>query len=108
MLRKLSILGATLVGAHIAQALLLGVSPAGTFLANVLEISASVLAAAMSFGAARRARGMAPPFWALVGCGMAAWGVANSGWTYYEFFLHTKPTPGSAVQFLFSLHALFF
>jgi PAS domain S-box-containing protein len=108
MLRKLSILGATLVGAHIAQALLLGVSPAGTFLANVLEISASVLAAVMSFGAARRARGMARPFWALVGCGMAAWGVANSGWTYYEFFLHTKPTPGSAVQFLFSLHALFF
>jgi PAS domain S-box-containing protein len=108
MPRKLLILAATIVGAHLAVALTLGVSPSGTLLANLLEISASVLAAVMSFGASRRARGMARPFWTLVGCGMAAWGVANLGWMYYELVLHTKPAAGSAVQFLFSLHALFF
>jgi len=59
MPRKLLILAATIVGAHLAVALTLGVSPSGTLLANLLEISASVLAAVMSFGASRRARGMA-------------------------------------------------
>ena len=108
MPRKLLILAATLVGAHLAQAFILGVSPAGTLIANLLEVSASALAAAMCFGASRRARGMARPFWALVGCGMAAWGVANLGWMYHEFVLHTKPAPGSAVQFVFSVHAVFF
>ncbi|MGB9463723.1 MAG: PAS domain S-box protein, partial [Candidatus Acidiferrum sp.] len=108
MPRKLLILAATIVGAHLAQAMILGVSPAGTFLANLLEVLASALAAVMCFGASRRAQGMARPFWALVGCGMAAWGVANLGWMYYELVLHTKPAVGSAVQFLFSLHAIFF
>jgi PAS domain S-box-containing protein len=108
MPRKLLILAATLVGAHLAQALFLGVSPTGTLIANLLEVSASALAAVMCFGASRRARGMARPFWALVGCGMAAWGVANLGWMYHEFVLHSKPATGSAVQFVFSLHAVFF
>jgi PAS domain S-box-containing protein len=108
MSRKLLILAATMVGAHFAQALILGVSPAGTFLANLLEVSASVLAAVMCFGASRRGRGMARPFWALVGCGMAAWGVANLGWMYYELVLHTKPAADSAVRFFFSVHGIFF
>jgi len=54
MPRKLLILAATIVGAHLPVALTLGVSPSGTLLANPLEISASVLAAVMSFGASRR------------------------------------------------------
>jgi PAS domain S-box-containing protein len=108
MSRKLLILAATIVGAHLAQALILGVSPAGTFLANLLEVSASILAAVMCFAASRRARGMARPFWALVGCGMAAWGVANLGWMYYELVLHTKPAADSAVRFFFSVHGIFF
>src|SRR5580700_10350327 len=108
MSRKLFILAATIVGAHLAEALILGVSPAGTFLANLLEVSASVLAAVMCFGASRRGRGMARPFWVLLGCGMAAWGVANLGWMYHELILHSKPATGSAVQFVFSLHAVFF
>src|SRR5580704_3953955 len=108
MSRKLLILAATIVGAHLAQALILGVSPAGTFLANLLEVSASILAAVMCFAASRRARGMARPFWALVGCGMAAWGVANLGWMYYELVLHTKPAADSAVCFFFSVHGIFF
>jgi PAS domain S-box-containing protein len=108
MPRKLLILAATLVGAHLAQSLILGVSPAGTLIANLLEVSASALAAVMCFGASRRGRGMARPFWVLVACGMAAWGVANLGWMYHELILHSKPPTGSAVQFVFSLHAVFF
>jgi len=108
MPRKLLILAATIVGAHLVEALTLGVSPSGTLIANLLEIAASVLAAVMSFGASRRARGMARPFWTLVGCGMAAWGVANLGWMYYELALHTKPAADSAVRFFFSVPGIFF
>jgi PAS domain S-box-containing protein len=108
MPRRLLILAATLVGAHFAQALILGVSPAGTLIANLLEVSASALAAVVCFGASRRARGMARPFWTLVGCGMAAWGLANLSWMYYELVLHTAPSAGSVVHFLFSIHGIFF
>jgi PAS domain S-box-containing protein len=108
MPRKLLILAATIVGAHLAQAMILGVSPVGTFIANMLEVSASALAAVMCFGASRRARGMARPFWTLIACAMAAWGVANLGWMYYELALHTQPAPGSAVRFLFNTQGIFF
>ena len=108
MQRKLLILAALLVAAHLGQALLLGPTPAGTLLANLLEVSASALAAAACLGAAKRARGMARPFWTLVGCGMAVWGVADLGWMYYELVLHSAPGPGSAVRFLFSVQAIFF
>ncbi|HZV89457.1 MAG TPA: PAS domain S-box protein [Candidatus Binatus sp.] len=108
MPRKLVILAATLVGAHLAQALILGVSPAGTFIANLLEVSASALAAVMCIGASQRARGMARPFWSLLGCAMAIWGVANLGWMYYELFLHAQPAPGSVVRFLFNAQGIFF
>jgi PAS domain S-box-containing protein len=108
MSRKLLILAATIVGAHLAQALVLGVSPGGTFLANLLEVSASVLAAVICFGASRRARGMARPFWTLVACGMGAWGVANLSWMYYELVLNATPAAGSVVHFFFSVHGIFF
>ncbi|MHB8503165.1 MAG: hypothetical protein ACYDHE_19765, partial [Candidatus Acidiferrales bacterium] len=108
MYRRLLILAAAIVGAHLAQALILGPTPTGSLIANLLEISASVLAAVMCFGAARRARGMAHSFWTLVGCGMAIWGVANLGWMYYEIILHAEPVPGSAVRFLFNVQGIFF
>jgi PAS domain S-box-containing protein len=108
MSRRLLILVALLVGAHIGQALILGVSPLGTFLANLLEVSASALAAAMCFGASNRGQGLARPFWRLTGCGMAAWGVANLSWMYYELVLHTLPGAGSAVHFFYSVHGIFF
>jgi PAS domain S-box-containing protein len=108
MSRKLLILAATLVGAHLAQAMILGVSPAGTFIANLLEVLASALAAVMCFGASRRARGMARLFWALVACGMFIWGVANIGWTLHELILHTTPAPGSPLRFLFNAQGIFF
>jgi PAS domain S-box-containing protein len=108
MSKKLFILAGTLVAAQIAQALLLGPSAAGTLLANLLEISAAIFAAVMCFLAARRARGMARPFWTLLSCGMGVWTVANLGWMYYEFALHMQPPPGSAIRFLFNTQAIFF
>jgi len=108
MPRKLLILAATIVGAHIAQELILGVSPTGSLLANFLEVAATGLAAWMCFRASRRARGMAHPFWTLLGCGMVIWGVANLGWMYYEVVLHTEPSTGSAVRFLYSVQGVFF
>lgn len=108
MQRKILIVAGIVVGAHIAQALILGPSAIGTLLANILEVAASTLAAVMCFGAAKRARGMSRPFWTLLGCAMAIWGVANLGWMYDEFFLHALPIPGSAVRFLFSVQGIFF
>ncbi len=108
MPRKLLILAAIIVGAHLGQALILGVSPAGTFFANLLEVSASALAAVACFGASRRAQGMARPFWALIACGMAIWGVANIGWAIHELTLHTQPAAGSPVRFLFTVQGIFF
>jgi len=108
MQRKLLILAAILVGAHVAQAATLGPTPVGSLIANLLEVAASALAAAMCFGAAQRGRGMARPFWTLLGCGMAIWGVANLGWTYYEVVLHSEPTPGSAVRFMFNIQGVFY
>jgi PAS domain S-box-containing protein len=108
MPRRLLILVGLIVGAQFAQALTLGVSPAGTLIANLLEVSASAFAAVMCLGASRRAHGMARPFWTLVGCGLAAWGMANLGWTYYELVLHTTPSPASLVRLFFTLQGIFF
>ena len=108
MSRKLQFVAAILVGSQVAQALILGASPAGTLLANLLEISASIFAAAMCWDAARRVQGMARPFWTLLGCGMAVWTVANIGWMYYVLALHQQPPPGSPVRFLFNTQAIFF
>jgi PAS domain S-box-containing protein len=108
MPKKLLILAATIIGAQVAQALILGASPAGTLVANLLEISASVLATIVCLRAARRANGLARPFWTLLACGMAVWAVANSGWMYYELVLHQQPPPGSPIRFLFNTQAIFF
>ena len=108
MPRKLLILAATIVAAHVLQALVLGVSPVGVLVGNLLEVAASVLAAVVCFGAARRARGMARPFWALLACGMGVWGAANTAWMFYELVLHTAPEPGSPLRFLFHVQGIFF
>lgn len=108
MSRRVLILAAAIVGAHVAQAVTLGPTPAGSLIANLLEVGASVLAAVMCFGAASRGQGMARPFWTLIGCAMAIWGVANLGWTYYEVVLHTEPFPGSTVRFMFNVQGVFF
>jgi PAS domain S-box-containing protein len=57
----------------------------------------------MAFGAYRRGRGMSRPFWLMVGAGLAMWGAANLGWTYYEVVLHTEPPSTSVVRFFFGM-----
>jgi PAS domain S-box-containing protein len=106
--KKLLVLASLIVAAQLAQAFLLGASPWGTLIANLLEIGAAIFAAAVCFVAARKAQGMARPFWTLLGCAMAVWAVANAGWMYYELVLHEQPPPGSAIRFLFNTQAIFF
>ncbi len=106
MSRKLLALASVVVGLHIVEALTLGTSTLGSFLANGLQIFACGLAAVMAFGASRRGRGLSRTFWLIFGASMAMWGVANLGWMYYEVLLHSEPPTSSAVRFLFGLESV--
>jgi PAS domain S-box-containing protein len=108
MPRKLLILALVVIGLHICVILGLGTSPAGSFLTNALQVSASGLAVAMCFGARRRGSGMSRPFWLLVGCSIATWGLANLGWMYYENWLHAPVPRFSLVRFLFDVQGVFY
>src|SRR5882757_6843148 len=93
---------------HVAAVVFLGTSSFGSLIGNSLQIFSSFLAAAMCFQAARRSPSFGRSFWILVGFGMAAWGIADFGWTYYEIFLLREPPPGSLIRFLFDTHGMFF
>jgi PAS domain S-box-containing protein len=106
--RKLLIIALVLIGLHAAEVRLLGTSPAGSLVANSLQLAACAIAAGVTFGAARRGHGLSRPFWLLVACGTAMWGVANLGWMYYENWLH-QPIPAlSPVRVLFDSQGVFF
>jgi PAS domain S-box-containing protein len=106
MSRKLLALVSVIVGLHIVEALTLGTSTLGSFLANGLQICACGFAAVMAFGASRRGRGLSRTFWLIFGASIAMWGVANLGWMYYEVVLHREPPATSAVRFLFGLESV--
>ena len=106
MSRKLLALASVVVGLHIVEALTLGTSTLGSFLANGLQIFACGLAAVMAFGASRRGRGLSRTFWLIFGASIVMWGVANLGWMYYEVLLHSEPPTTSAVRFLFGLESV--
>src|SRR6266481_5196847 len=108
MFRKLLALSFVIVASHVVAVLTLGTSPAGSLIGNLLQIASSGLAVAAVFAASQRATGLSRRFWLLVGCGLAVWGVANVGWTYYEIALHAEPPTGSVVRFLFGLQSVFF
>jgi len=108
MPRKLMALASAVVGLHIVGILTLGTSTSGGVLGNSLQIFSSGLAAAACFGASRRGRGLSRPFWLLAGCGMAAWGIADIGWMYYENWLHIGVPNFSIVRILFGLQGIFF
>jgi len=103
MPRKPLILAVIIVVLHVCEALALGTTLTGSLIANLLQVLASLFAAAMAYGAYRRGRGMSRPFWLMVGAGLAMWGLANLGWTYYEVVLHTEPPGTSVVRFLFGM-----
>jgi PAS domain S-box-containing protein len=106
MSRKLLALASVIVGLHIVEALTVGTSTLGSFLANGLQIFACGFAAVMAFGASRRGRGLSRTFWLIFGASIAMWGVANLGWMYYEVVLHSEPPATSAVRFLFGLESV--
>jgi PAS domain S-box-containing protein len=108
MSRKLPILALIVVGLHVCEVLVLGTSPAGSLIANVLELSACGLAAMMAFRAAGRGHGLTKPFWKLVGLGISTWGVANLCWMYYENWLRIPVPENSVARMLFDAQGIFF
>ena len=88
--------------------LIFGDSALGSLIVNLLQIFAGLLAAAMCLRASRKATGFGQSFWMLVGVGMGMWGLANSGWAYYEVFLGKEPPPESMIRFLFDTQGMFF
>src|SRR5262249_10304150 len=108
MPRKLLFVALALVFLHASVILTLGSSPTGSLFANCIELLFSGWAAAMCFGAGRRAEGINRSFWLLVGTGLVMWGIANLGWMYYEVGLGVEPPTGSVVRFLFASQAIFF
>ena len=108
MPRKLCVLALAIIALHILAVLTLGTSPTGSLIGNLLQIVACGLAAVTAFAASRRASGLSRPFWALVGCGIAIWGVADLGWMYYELALRSEPPTDSVVRFLFGAQSVFF
>ena len=108
MPRRLLVAVIVLAGLSVGVILTLGMSPIGSLLTNCLQIVCCGLAAAMCFAAARRGRGLSRPFWILVGCSIATWGVANLGWMYYENWLHATVPRFSVVRILFDVQGVFY
>ena len=108
MARRLMIVSAVFVVLHVTIRLTLGPSALGSFLGNVLQVTASGIAAAMAVGAARRGQGLSKSLWLLIGFGWVTWGIANVGWMFHELALGTSPEPLSFVRFLFDIQGAFF
>jgi PAS domain S-box-containing protein len=106
--RVLAVVAIAIVATHIVSLLAFGTQTPGPLIGNLLQVSASFLAAFLSYRAARKIPGFSRSFWTLVAFSMAIWGVANLGWTYFEIILHTEPPPGSMIRFLFDTHGMFF
>ena len=106
--RPLAFLAFSVVTLHVLSVVFLGTQPIGTLIGNSLQISSSFLAAYICYRAARKQEGFSRSFWTLVGFSMVVWGVADMGWAYCELALHTVPSPGSLVRFLFDTHGMFF
>ena len=108
MPRKLLVSVIVLLGLSVGVILTLGMSPTGSLVTNLLQIVSCGFAAAMSFTASKRGRGLSRPFWVLVGCSIATWGVANLGWMYYENWLHAPVPRFSIVRILFDVQGIFY
>jgi PAS domain S-box-containing protein len=108
MPRKLLVSVLVLLVLSFGVILTLGISPTGSLLTNVLQVVCCGLAAALCFKASRRGRGLSRPFWILVGCSIAMWGVANLGWMYYENLLHAPVPRVSVVHILFDVQGIFY
>jgi PAS domain S-box-containing protein len=108
MPRKLLVSVIVLLGLSVGVILTLGMSPTGSMVTNLLQIVCCGFATAMCFTASKRGRGLSRPFWILVGCSIATWGVANLGWMYYENWLHAPVPRFSLIRILFDVQGVFY
>src|SRR5208282_6180808 len=99
MVRKVAILTVGIVVLQVTGILVLGTSPAGSVLANSIEIIASWVAAGACYLAFRRARGLFKPFWFLIAAGLASSGFATLGWTSYEDYPRLPAPPAPILSF---------
>ena len=106
--RAFTIATITILSFHVASVLTLGTHSYGPLAGNLLQISASFLAAFFSYRAAMKLPGFSRSFWTLVAFSMSVWGIANLGWTFFEVILGVEPPPGSIIRFLFDTHGMFF
>ena len=106
MQRKLLTAAIIIVSLHVGQAVFLGRTPLGAFVANSLQIVSALLAAAACFGARRRGVGFTRLFWGVVGCSFLSWALGNIGWLYYESFLKSEPPLGSLAYVLTDARSL--
>src|SRR5262245_38727329 len=84
LVRTLIYISVVFVVLHIAIIAVLGPNTLGSVLANVLQIAAAGIAAAMAIRASRRGSGLSRSLWLLVGCAWATWAIANVGWMLHE------------------------
>ena len=70
-----------LLGLHVLRATLLGTSPRGSLVSNVLQFTTSRLAALACVGASNRSRGLARRFWVLVAVAFAIWTLGQITYT---------------------------
>jgi PAS domain S-box-containing protein len=105
---KLPALALFVIGLHVGEVLIFGTSPTGSLIANSLQLVACAIGMTMALGAARRGRGVSRPFWRLIAVALAAWGVANVGWMYYENWRHIVVPAISIVRIVFDSQGVFF
>jgi two-component system cell cycle sensor histidine kinase/response regulator CckA len=88
---------------HIVGVPAFGHSFAGSLLANLFQIAATMLALLAAALNWRRATGVSKHFWTLATLGLISWTCADLAWTYYENVLRVPiPIPS---PFLFLYHA---
>lgn len=92
------------LGLHVLSATLLGTSPRGSLASNVLQFTASLLAALACLGASKRSRGLARRFWVMVAVAFSIWTLGQITYTYHENWLGQRVPQPSWTHFFFRLY----
>jgi len=87
--------------AHLAFALVLGRSPAGSLASNLLQVGASFIAAVLCVRASKRSEDRARKVWVLAASAFTIWTVAQITYAYHENWLGTFVPQPSWTHFLF-------
>ena len=93
-----------ILGLHVLSVTLLGTSPRGSLVSNVLQFTTSLLAALACLGASNRSRGLARRFWVLVAVAFGIWTLGQITYTYHENWLGQRVPQPSWTHFFFRLY----